>query len=481
MSTIEYAITTVNKTIDAEKKVNQFLVKGHVQEKRIANFKRYQIAKVSAYKLNKKGDKYYDPKDLAKMLKNEDGIRAARRAGTNEGGLASPSEKNMNGDALAFQENGMDLGSPVKQANLNLKAPVAAQPAAGPVNASQRGDVYEIQREDSMNSSASQRKEDRDVKPKLNLKMIIQSLFKNIKNPFINDETNVPKEILLRTILIKKLILYLVFLLIGMSTFYLIYISVFLQFRQYRFKLNSALTITQYHNITLGVINEYLFTDTINIRQAIATENYSAEQKAIDEKKTNSRIESFRTRLLDTDIDDNVRSDFFFTDIGANKTQFLLRYSFAESAQPFEATKYTIYIMLLEKIVTIADSSDDREEAIVFIQDNFLNIVNRYFLDSFDSTLGECSRLLDTLKVGLTDIKEILDRVHGALRLHVHRVRVADVRHQSGDQAVHLRSVERVQLHRQRQPRQDHPVFPQADRHDEAASEVPSADAGYNA
>ena len=92
---------------------------------------------------------------------------------------------------------------------------------------------------------------------------MVSTILRNIKNVFLKDENNQPNEVLLRTILIKKLILYLVVVLISISSFYLIYETIYKETILYNFKVQSTYKITRYHNTTLSVLNEYLYRESI--------------------------------------------------------------------------------------------------------------------------------------------------------------------------------------------------------------------------
>ena len=378
MSSLEYAITQASKLIELDRKVNQYLVKGSIIEKTIANFKRYQVIKIHGIKMNMRNEKCYEPDELVHHLSSNDPLKLVR--------------KNPDANEIPNEVN-----------NINIQIP---QPAHGNAVQSSKAllppsDVYEINREDSEHSIRSHQQiyREKEKKVEMNMKNIIHIMFKNIKNIFTKEESNVPKDMLLRTILIKKLILYLIVLLIMMSTFYLVFISIYVQYNEYKSKLQSSLMITKYHNITTGVINEYIHRDIIQYRSNTSIDSYNSTKKVIDTLNNNRRIERFRLDLLDKDSDTNIRSDFFFTPIGSHISRFVLRYLYTDDIHMSDASTYTIFMILIEKIITIDNSYEDTIEARVFIDDNFINIINPYFIDSFKSSMDECTRLLRVMKV----------------------------------------------------------------------------------
>ena len=106
-------------------------------------------------------------------------------------------------------------------------------------------------------------RDEQPQKSRYSLKNVVSTILRNIKNVFLKDENNQPNEVLLRTILIKKLILYLVVVLISISSFYLIYETIYKETILYNFKVQSTYKITRYHNTTLSVLNEYLYRESI--------------------------------------------------------------------------------------------------------------------------------------------------------------------------------------------------------------------------
>ena len=71
MTSIDDALKEVAASIEREARVNIFDTKGQVIEYRVANFKRYQVAYVSTMKIKHGHDKYYEPLELYKSLKQE--------------------------------------------------------------------------------------------------------------------------------------------------------------------------------------------------------------------------------------------------------------------------------------------------------------------------------------------------------------------------------------------------------------------------
>ena len=79
MSSLEYAITQASKLIELDRKVNQYLVKGSIIEKTIANFKRYQVIKIHGIKMNMRNEKCYEPDELVHHLSSNDPLKLVRK------------------------------------------------------------------------------------------------------------------------------------------------------------------------------------------------------------------------------------------------------------------------------------------------------------------------------------------------------------------------------------------------------------------
>lgn len=242
-----------------------------------------------------------------------------------------------------------------------------------------------------------QRGDNNENRTKYTLKNVIQTIFKNIKNVFTKDETNQPNDMLLRTTLIKKFIMYLVIAMMLMSTFYLIYITIYQQYLEFEFKFTSALQITKYHNLTIAVINEYAHRGAIE-RRPIIDPDFTLDAKALQLNDTKSRIDYSRNILMSMDIDTNVRSDLFFSTIGIENNVFRIRYNL-NGGERVNSSKYTILMIMLEKLITIDNSVDDLNEANLYIEDNFLPIINKFFIDCFEATYTDASNILSSNRV----------------------------------------------------------------------------------
>ena len=228
-------------------------------------------------------------------------------------------------------------------------------------------------------------------KNKYTLKVIIQNLLKNYRNLFTKTDAFQPKEMLLRTTVIKKLILYLILLFIALSTSYLGYINVYMQYSAYEFKVDSVYKVTRYHNLTVAVLNEYYHRDAINSRPLDSL--YNSTNRTSDLKEVSNRIETFRDLLNSFDIDYNVRQDLFFRNLAQQELNFVVRYS-ENLSEVRQASRYTILIIMLEKLLTIDRSEFDKNEAFFFINDNFLSIMDDYLLSSFEASFQEAEKII---------------------------------------------------------------------------------------
>ena len=56
-------------------------------------------------------------------------------------------------------------------------------------------------------------------------------------------------------------------------------------------------------------------------------------------------------------------------------------------------------MVMLEKLITLDNSDFDRTEAFYFIEDNYLTIVNQYFIRAFHLAIDEASEMLQAGKV----------------------------------------------------------------------------------
>lgn len=255
-----------------------------------------------------------------------------------------------------------------------------------------------------MASDQTKRSKIIDAKNKLSLKTVIQNMLKNTKNVFTKEEGNQPNDVLLRTIIIKKLIFYLIFAYIALSTSYMGYLTISQQFLIYDFKIGSLFKVTRYHNLTVALLNEYYHREVVVSRPLDIF--YTSRNMTDDLTEVATRITSFRDQLNSFDIDINVRQDLFFKDLARTEVSFVIRY--AESQQQTQqASKYTILMVMLEKVLTIDNSEFDKEEAFNFIDDNFLQIVNQYLLDSFNTTWAECSKMTADGKVGVEQTRNL--------------------------------------------------------------------------
>lgn len=268
--------------------------------------------------------------------------------------------------------------------------------------ASKKSVIDEKNDEDENNISAASDRNRRnhtiETKNKLSLKNIVQNILKNTKNIFTKEESNQPNDMLLRTIVIKKLILYLILVFIALSSAYLGYVTVYKEYQSYSFKAQSLDKITKYHNLTSAVLSEYMHKESINARPLDAS--YTSSKKTADLDNVKNRISTFKNELNSFDIDINVREDMFFRDMARSEVDFKVRYQ-GTTAEVRRASKYTILMIMLEKVLTMDNSEFDRVEALNFVYDNYLHIINRYFLDSFDATRNEANSMTIEVKVYL--------------------------------------------------------------------------------
>lgn len=98
------------------------------------------------------------------------------------------------------------------------------------------------------------------------------------------------------------------------------------------------------------------------------------------------------------DIDYNVREDLFFRDLAQQEIEFKVRYD-TPTLEIRRASKYTVLMIMLEKLLTIDNSKFDKVEALNFINDNYLHTINKYFLDSFQATREEAIEMTNQVKV----------------------------------------------------------------------------------
>lgn len=294
-------------------------------------------------------------------------------------------------------------------------------------------------------------------KSRTTTKAVLQMLFKSLRNLFTKEESNVPNEMLLRTQLIKKIVFYIVVVLVGMSTFYLIYEAIIQKLGNYDFAVQSMLMVTTYHNMTISVINELLHRDTIvySALNSTAVFNPAAANTTADWNVTSDRLKYFKGLLLNLDIDNNVRSDFFFSETGQLRVQFNITYPNA-TTRFGTSSKYTIMMMMLEKLITIDNNEYYRQSAMLFLNDNFLTIVNQYFLDAFYDVYNTAADILVSNKVSLITITlENVHHIYGHLLCHANHILHLDIWNQFGHSAVHRCDPSSVSFHRRRDARKN--------------------------
>jgi hypothetical protein len=358
---MEHALSLVHRSIEHERKVNNFLLKGSIVEKPMANIKRYHALRIFYVRQEKKDvDKLFTREEFKKFFVAND---VQKRTLNTLGAVNDPgiSKKDMQGFGGDMDEKGGAGGDAMdKSATSGLKMK------------DNQGDG--VARDDEVGASFIARMEGSpDKKNKLNLKLVIQNIFKNIKNIFTNDELNIPNQTLFRAVVIKRLMNILLLLFMSAATGYLVYITILQQYTTYNFKLTSIFAITRYQNVTISLINEYMMRSLYCNDDPLNGSTFCRDVE--------SRIGSFRNIMGAQDIDNNVRNDFFFSSLGQTNVSFILDYP---NLDPRNATssKYTITIMLLEKLLAYDISDQNEGDAQVFLDDNFLPIVNQYFTDS---------------------------------------------------------------------------------------------------
>jgi hypothetical protein len=370
---MEHALSLVHRSIEHEKKVNNFLLKGSVVEKPMANIKRYHALRIFYVRQEKKDtEKMFTKEEFRKFfVANDIQKRTLHTLGAiNDAGTSKKEMQGFGGDLDEKGGNGGDGMDKSAMSGLKIKE-----------NAFDVG-----ARDDDVGGSFIARMEGSpDKKNKLNLKFVIQNIFKNIKNIFTNDELNIPNQILFRAVVIKRLMNILLLLFMSAATSYLVYITILQQYTTYNFKLASIFAITKYQNVTISLINEYM------IRSLYCNDDPNNQRPfCLD---VESRIGSFRNIMSAQDIDNNVRNDFFFSSLGQTNVSFVLDYP---NLDPRNATssKYTITMLLLEKLLAYDISDENEGDAQVFIDDNFLPIVNQYFTDSKQAVLESARSIL---------------------------------------------------------------------------------------
>lgn len=453
---MESAVSEINKKIDKEKWVNFFTIKGVILEKPISNLKRYQVARILNFRQTEsKNHSRYNQKNLIRNLQGMDTDKTIPRASNNmsSGNLPPPAptldnklsteqEFAKNGTAnsnknifLEVVENENDANNISSNNSQNLKAP--------PVpfdNPSYQAPSIDLNR--GLDTELLHHKS------KYSMKNIVQSIFKQLKNVFTKDDLNMPNETLFRAIIIKKLLLYLVLVLTLLSMSYLGYISVYGQYIRFKFKMTSASSIISYHNATLGLINEYYLQERLKVTMAgpkppIKPSDYPQEQIF-----SQQRVSYLQNMTMEFDSNDNIRNDFFFTNLGTKNVSFGIRYASKPSfVREYTSSQYTIFTMLIEKLLAISDSRDKIQDMFIFIDDNYLSIVNRYCIDSFKRVTDDMYDQLDLVKAVFVNLES-----NHRLPVHLHNsvlvVYGSDLRHISGNQTLHLRCAVRLQFHR---------------------------------
>lgn len=238
---------------------------------------------------------------------------------------------------------------------------------------------------------------------KQNMKTVIQNILKNIKNVFTKTEGTQPNEMLLRTIVIKKIIQYLILAFIALTSTYLGYLTIYQQYQTFDFKVNSLYKVTRYHNLTVALINEYLHRDTINTRPQFDP-TYSSQQQSTDLTEVTGRINEFLNDLNNFDIDINIRTDLFFTTLGQQQSSFTLQYN-GSGTEVRQASKYTILMIMLEKLLTIDVSASNTIATFDYIGLNFLSVIDRYLLDSFSLTMAGGATIVTNGKASLGNFR----------------------------------------------------------------------------
>lgn len=426
-------VSNISKAIDSEAKVNLYSMKGSFKEFDVTEFKRwYQSAKIVNIKYHDSNDKKFTPNKLKKLIKTTNRDKAITGIYNVAAGLATDKNDKMD-----------------KKLKLSPRAPFKAikdiNDAEKLLNQSMQIKNHPDHAESDDTSSNLQGKPKKDFKdhPTLNLKKTIQDIFKNIKNVFSKEEGNQPNDTLLRTTVIKKVILYLILSFMALASAYLGYLTIYQQYQTYLFKIDSMYKTTVYHNMTISVINEYAYRELALSRPL--SDTYTAEMKRRDELDVAWRINEFKTQLNSLDINTNVRNDLFFTSIGSVQEKFLMRYA-ANDTDIHIASRYTILMLLLEKLLTAEKSIADKQEALYFIQDNFLSIINKYFLDSFDMTNSENDKIVSDGRVETSHLESGYS-LHCAIRIDLCSVHSDDLWYQRRDPALHFRSTVCLQFH----------------------------------
>lgn len=358
--------------MEHERKLNSYLLRGTIVEKPLANIKRYHALRIFYVRQERKDpEKTFTKQEFRKFFTANE---TQKKTITSLGVAAdSPNKKQSSygsGGELDDRSPDARSGFPVKDS------------------------IFEGGKDEDGGTSFVARMEagiGQDKKSKLNLKFVIQNIFKNTKNIFTMDELNVPNETLFRAVVIKKAMIYLMLLLMSASIGYLVYITNIQQYVDYNFKLDSMFAITKYQNATISLINEFMMRSLYCNDNRSDTTNFCRE--------TESRIKSFRETMSSQDIDNNVRNDFFFSAIGQTNVTFVLDYPDLEPRNA-SASKYTITMMMLEKLLAYDISESNKGDARVFIDNNFLSIINQYFTDSKQATQEAARSILASNQVG---------------------------------------------------------------------------------
>lgn len=375
---MENALNSVHRLIENEKKVNSYLLKGSIMEKPMANIKRYHALRIYYVRQERKDqEKVFTKEEFKKYYLSSDSQKKSLTALAAMADINSPKKDGV-GSGGEFEERQGSHG------DANDKSGLSPNKIKESIFDGQARD------DDGGTSFIARMEAGMDKKSKLNLKFVIQNIFKNIKNIFTNDELNVPNETLFRAVVIKKAMIYLVLLLMSASVGYLIYVTNIQQYSNYNFKLDSMFAITKYQNATISLINEYM------IRSLYCGDNSADPQTFC--RDVESRISSFRDIMGNQDIDNNVRNDFFFSTIGQTNVSFILDYPDLEPRNA-TASKYTITLMMLEKLLAYDISNSNKGDARVFIDNNFLSIINQYFIDCKQAALDSADSILASNQV----------------------------------------------------------------------------------
>ena len=399
-------MSSIAKAIEDERKVNAYSMKGSVDQFSIARFKVYHAAKIVSFKFDERNEKRFNPRKLGKSLaavEKDKGTIAGDNSGVMNSARSGDKKKEA-AEAAAHEEKheGSESVKPSRLRLLELKNPLLGflktgnQPKTSGTKTMAEDKSGDEELDLSMGSNQSKLNQTIDTKNKMSLKTVIQNLLKNTKNIFTKEEANQPNDMLLRTIVIKKLILYLILTFMALSSIYLGYSTIYMQYQSYEFKVDSLYKVTRYQNLTVAVLNEYFHRDAINSRDLDSS--YSASTQIADLKDVDLRIRMFKDQLNSFDIDYNVRQDLFFKGLSQAEQSFTVRYD-NSSGETRQASKYTILMIMLEKVLTMDNSQFDKVEAFSFINDNFLHVVNAYFLEAFAVTRDECNKMVADGKV----------------------------------------------------------------------------------